>query len=415
MAADNGNGFGELVRGRRAELGLTMEQLAELTGLSVRAISDIERGRTGQPRRASVSLLADALTLAKPAVTGPAATGPATGPAAPGSAAAGLDGAGRQAGAPGVVTPRQLPAAIPGFAGRTAELATLTGLLERVDGEYGSAVAAVSGMAGVGKTALAVRWAHQVADRFPDGQLYADLRGFSPAGLPAAPGDVLHGFIEALGVRAATIPVQADARTGLYRSLLAGRRVLVLLDNATDSEQVLPLLPASPGCLALVTSRAQLTGLAVAQGATPVPLKVLSGAAARELLASRLGAARLAAEPRSADRLIQLTGGLPLALAVIAARAAAHPGCPLEVLADELADARGRLQVLGGGDASADVRAAFSWSCHRLSGAAARMFRLLSIHPGPDVTIAAAASIAGIAPRAGARDTGRTHCRLHAR
>jgi tetratricopeptide (TPR) repeat protein/transcriptional regulator with XRE-family HTH domain len=385
VASGNGIAFGGLVRRRRAELGLTMEQLAERTGLSVRAIGDIERGRTGRPRRSSAGLLADALGLAASAAAGTAAC---------------MDGAGRLAETSEAVTPRQLPTVVPGFAGRAAELATLTGQLTWVDGEYGSAVAVVSGMAGVGKTALAVRWAHQVADRFGDGQLYADLRGFSPAGPPAAPGDVLHCFIEALGVRAASIPVQADARAGLYRSLLAGRRVLVLLDNAADAEQVRPLLPASPGCLALVTSRAQLTGLAVAQGARPVPLTVMSGAAARELLASRLGAARVAAEPESADRLVQLTGGLPLALAVTAARAAAHPDCPLEVLADELADAHSRLQALGGGDASADVRAAFSWSCHRLSGAAARMFRLLSIHPGPDVTVAAAASIAGITPLA---------------
>lgn len=383
MAAGDGDGFGELVRGRRSELGLTIEQLAERTGLSVRAISDIERGRTGRPRRSSVGLLAEVLGIARP------------------TPIAELDAPGPQAELPRPITPRQLPAAVPALAGRSAELAALTGLLGPADAGRGSVqVAVLSGMAGAGKTALAVHWAHAVADRFPDGQLYTDLRGFSPAGRPAAPGDVLHGFIEALGVPAVRIPAEAGARAGLYRSLLAGRRVLVVLDNAADAAQVRRLLPAGPGCAALVTSRGPLTGLVVTAGARPVPLDVLTEAGARELLAARLGTARVAAEPRSAELIIELTGRLPLALAIVAARAAAHPGCPLEVLAGELRDARDRLQALSADGPSADVRAALSWSCRRLTVPAARMFRLLSIHPGTDVTIAAAASVAGSTPHA---------------
>jgi tetratricopeptide (TPR) repeat protein len=188
----------------------------------------------------------------------------------------------------------------------------------------------------------------------------------------------------------------------MYRSLLAGRRVLVVLDNAADAGQVRALLPASPGCLALVTSRGMLTGLAVAEGARLLPLDLLTAAEARELLALRLGEERLAAEPEAVAALIELTAGLPLALAVVAARAHVHAASPLGVLAAELRDARGRLDLLAAGEVTADVRAAFSWSYRRLAEPAARLFRLLSVHPGPDVTAAAAASLAGV-PAAQAR------------
>jgi tetratricopeptide (TPR) repeat protein/transcriptional regulator with XRE-family HTH domain len=386
--------FGRLLRRYRTIAGLTQEDLAMRSGLSARAVSNIERGRTGRPYAHSVRLLADALMLDEAArvqlmmawrdgTDEDAAPGPEAG-----------HGGQRQP----LVVPRQLPVSMRNFAGRAAELITLTGMLDYID-DGTALVAVIGGMAGVGKTALAVRWAHQAAGRFPDGQLCADLRGFSPSDSPVRPADALCDFLEALGVPAGEVPERLEARAGLYRSLLAGRRMLVLLDNASSADQVRPLLPASPGCLALVTSRSQLTGLAVAEGACLVSLDVLTGAEARELLALRLGTERLEAEQQAVGELIRLTAGLPLALALVAARAAAHPACPLGELAAELRDARDRLHALDAGDPSADVRAAFSWSCRRLSGPAARMSRLLSIHPGPDITVVAMASLAGVPPR----------------
>src|ERR1700722_6555431 len=185
-------------------------------------------------------------------------------------------------------------------------------------------VSAVGGIAGVGKTTLAVAWAHRVAGQFPDGQLHVNLRGFGPGGPPMSPATVIRDFLDALGVPAERIPVQPEARAGLYRSLMASRRMLVLLDNARDSAQVIPLLPGSAGCLVLVTSRSPLTAL-VADGARQVNLDVLGAAEARDLLALRLGASRVAHERAAADQIVTLTGRLPLALSIVTARAAAHP------------------------------------------------------------------------------------------
>lgn len=384
-------GFGRLLRRYRTIAGLTQEELAIRSGLSTRAVSNIERGRTSRPYAHSVRLLADALRLDE-AARGQLMTAWRDGTD---EDAASVTEAGHGDMRQPFVVPRQLPVSIRNFAGRVAELITLTRMLDHID-DGTALVAVIGGMAGIGKTALAVRWAHQAADRFPDGQLCVDLRGFGPADSPVRPADALCGFLEALGVPAGEIPGQLEARAGLYRSLLAGRRMLVLLDNASSTDQVRPLLPASPGCLALVTSRRTLTGLAVAEGACLVSLDVLSRAEARELLALRLGTEGSEAEQEAAGELIRLTARLPLALALVAARAAAHPTCPLGVLAAELRDARDRLHALDAGDPSADVRAAFSWSFRRLSEPAARMSRLLSIHPGPDITVAAMASMAGV-------------------
>jgi tetratricopeptide (TPR) repeat protein len=294
--------------------------------------------------------------------------------------------------------PRQLPAAVACFTGRGAELAALTGMLGEAGpgGGPGTVViSAIGGTAGVGKTALAVQWAHQVAGRFGDGQLYVNLRGYDPSGAPVAPEAAIRGFLDALGVAPERIPPGPEAQAGLYRSVLAGKRVLIVLDNARDERQVRPLLPAGPGSLVLVTSRSQLSGLAAADGARLISLDVLSHAEAVQLLTARLGAARSGADPAAAGQIAHLCACLPLALAVAAARAAARPGFALAGLAAELADAAGRLDALDVGDPALTVRAVLSWSYRQLSGPAARMFRLLGLHPGPDITAAAAASLAG--------------------
>jgi DNA-binding SARP family transcriptional activator len=291
--------------------------------------------------------------------------------------------------------PAQLPLAVAAFAGRAREMAALDRVMD--EATQSVAIAAVSGTAGVGKTALAVRWAHRAAGRFPDGQLYCDLRGFDPGGgAVLGPVDALRGFLTALGVPADRIPDGLAARSGLYRSLLAGKRVLVLLDNARDVDQVRPLLPGAPGCLVLVTSRDRLTPLLAIEGARPVTLDVLSPGEARELLTARIGQGRSAAEPEAADEIVERCARLPLALAIACARAAAYPELPLAKLAGELRDAAGPLDALAGDDCGTDLRAVFSWSYQRLDPAAARLFRLLGLHPGPEVTASAAASLAGL-------------------
>jgi len=300
------------------------------------------------------------------------------------------------------------------FTGRDTEVGALNRALDGSDDRSPGtiAIAVISGTAGVGKTTLAIHWAHQVADRFPGGQLYVDLRGFGPSGPPVSPAEAARGFLDALGVAPERIPAAPDARAGLLRSLLADRRVLIVLDNARDDEQVRPLLPASPGSLVLVTSRSELAGLAAADGARLLSLDVLSPAEATQMLASRLGAARVAAEPDAVREVADLCSRLPLALAVAAGRAAIRPGFPLAALVAELRDSDTRIDALEAGDAAASVRAVFSWSYQRLSPDAARMFRLLGLHPGPDISVPAAASLAGTSQPEGRRllaELSRTH------
>jgi DNA-binding SARP family transcriptional activator len=296
-------------------------------------------------------------------------------------------------------SPRNLPGSVYQFTGRRKELAALTGRLAQADTSRPSAalIWVIGGMAGIGKTALAVHWAHQVAERFPDGQLFVNLRGFDPMGTPVSPTDALSDLLDALGLPAEGIPPGLDARAGLYRSLLWARRVLVVLDNARDAAQVRPLLPGGPRCGVVITSRGPLAGLAAAEGARLLTLDLLPEAEARELLVRRLGAARLNAEPAAADELARACGGLPLALSVAAARVSAYPRLGLRALAEELTDAQRRLDALDAGDVATSVRAVFSWSLRGLPAPAARLFRLLSFHPGPDFTCPAAASLAGVA------------------
>ena len=347
-----------------------------------------------------------------PALAAPAAAAVPGSAVPPQAAGAGV--------APGVV-PRQLPAGAAFFAGREAELKELYELLgqarpgggeDGADGPCGAvAISAVAGMAGVGKTALAVHWAGKVADRFPDGQLYVNLRGYDSEGAAVTAEEVTGWFLVALGMPTGRIPADAQARCGLYRSVLAGRRVLIVLDNARDAAQVRPLLPGSPGCLVVVTSRSSLAGLAAAEGAQQLRLGPLADEEGMRLLAARLGLGRVAAERGAAIELVARCGHLPLALAVMAARAAADPELPLGVLAGQLAGAAngedalpadgagvgpGRLEVLETGDPATSLRQLLSWSYRQLSPPTAQMFALLGVHCGPDITVPAAASLAGV-------------------
>jgi tetratricopeptide (TPR) repeat protein/transcriptional regulator with XRE-family HTH domain len=391
--------FGERLGACRRMARLSQQELAERSDLSIRAISNLERGRVRWPHPDTVHRLADALGLHdQPRAQFIAAAARRLGIPADAPLTTAPDSRLPQAGS-GLVAPRQLPPAVPQFVGRRAELAALTGLLGPASGTPAAVViSAIGGMAGVGKTALAVRWAHQVASRFPDGQLYVDLRGFHPLGKPMSPTAAIRCLLDALQVPAERVPASLDARVGLYRSLLSGRRMLVMLDNARDAGQVRPLLPGSPGCLALITSRSQLGGLVAAEGAHQLTLDLLTEDEAHELLARRLGAALLAAEPAAAAELIGLCARLPLALAVAAARISVRSRLGLSAFAEELNDARRRLDALDAGDAAASVRAVFSWSLSSLSTPAAPLFGLLGLHPGPDITIPAAASLAGIPP-----------------
>jgi DNA-binding SARP family transcriptional activator/tetratricopeptide (TPR) repeat protein len=322
--------------------------------------------------------------------------------------------------------PAQLPLDAPGFSGRREELSMLRAMLPAQPGQQDSGqqdsgqqdsgqtvpIVVLSGTAGTGKTALAIRFGHQVAKRFPGGQLYVNLRGLDPATPPMEPAEALRLFLDALGVPPYRIPADTEGRSALFRSLLDDRQMLIVLDNARDVAQVRPLLPGAPGSLVVVTTRNELTGLVAAEGAVPLTLDVLGDAEAHEMLARRLGRARVAAEPGAADEIIAACARLPLALSIAAGRAAGRPKRPLTELAAELHDARGRLDALEAGDAVTNVRAVLSWSYDQLSEPAARMFRLLGVHPGPDISLSAAASLAGM-PRAAAgaalRELVRTH------
>ncbi len=345
--------------------------------------------------------------------------------------------------------PAQLPLDAPGFSGRREELSILRAMLPAKSAAPGETatqgsgpqdsgpqdsgpqdsgpqdsgsgpqesgqtvpIVVISGTAGTGKTALAIRFGHQVAKRFPGGQLYINLRGLDPSTPPMDPSEALRFFLDALNVPPHRIPPGTEARAALFRSLLDHRQMLIVLDNARNVAQVRPLLPGAPGSLVVVTSRNELTGLVAAEGAVPLTLDVLGDAEAYEMLARLLGQDRVAAEPAAADEIIAACARLPLALGIAAGRAAGRPKRPLTELAAELHDARGRLDALEADDAVTNVRAVFSWSYDQLSEPAARMFRLLGVHPGPDISLSAAASLAGM-PRADAgaalRELTRTH------
>ncbi|WP_030679991.1 tetratricopeptide repeat protein [Streptomyces rimosus] len=299
--------------------------------------------------------------------------------------------------------PHQLPAAPRRFTGRAGELAALTAALdEAVESGTTVMISAIGGAGGIGKTWLALYWAHQHVDRFPDGRLFVDIRGYSPLGEPMPTTEAVRGFLNALGVDPSGVPPDLDAQVGLYRSLVADRRILIVLDNVRDTAHVAPLLPGTPACTVLVTSRRHLAGLVTTHGARSLDLDVLSEAESRRLLIDHLGADRVAAEPEAVAEFLACCAGLPLALSIVAARATTHPDFPLSVLAEELRDHATRLDELDAGEIPLNLRAAFSSSYHALSPEAAVLLGLLGLAPGPDISLPAAASLAGL-PKARTR------------
>ncbi|MFD0517055.1 ATP-binding protein [Paractinoplanes durhamensis] len=279
--------------------------------------------------------------------------------------------------------PEQLPRDVRGFTGRSAELVRLDALAD-------GAIALLTGPAGIGKTALAVRWGHRAAERFPDGQLFVNLRGFDHVVPPMEPAEALRRLLTALGVPTRRVPAGLDERAALYRAEMADRRALVVLDNAGVATQVRPLLAAARNCVTVVTCRNQLTGLIVREGAQPAEVPPLAPAEAAQLLGHRLGPDRVAGETLAVADMIDRCARLPLALSLAAARAAGRPRRPLADLVGEIG------APTGCGHPHADVRAVFAWSYRALSATAARLFRMLGRHPAHDLTATATAGMAGL-------------------
>ncbi|MFC4107961.1 AfsR/SARP family transcriptional regulator [Micromonospora zhanjiangensis] len=305
---------------------------------------------------------------------------------------AGADGRG----GPGAarVVPRHLPPPPGFFAGRVAELAELTRAIETAAGtDQTVVISAIGGIGGVGKTTLALQWAHRHQDRFPDGQLYAQLRGFDPRAEPVSPHTVVRAFLDALGVTPEAVPSRPEAQVGLYRSLVADRRMLIVLDNAADSEQVLPLLPGTASCTVIVTSRRRLGGITAAHGAKAIALNMLTDDEAWQLLAAHVGAARLVADPQATAEILRHCAGLPLAIGITGVRTAASPAVSLGTLAREFTQASARLDALDAGEISVNLRATFSASVRALTPARARLFGLLGLVTTPDFDVAAVASL----------------------
>jgi tetratricopeptide (TPR) repeat protein/transcriptional regulator with XRE-family HTH domain len=403
--------FGALVAANRQRLGLTQEDLADRTGLSVRTIRDIETGRVRVPRRASVRLLADAFGLRGAERDRFRAQAESDGEAEAGRPASSLAGARTPAQGPPQTpaqtpaqgpprtprqTPAQLPADVADFTGRHGELDQLDALLGASATDTARSpmlISAVSGTAGVGKTALALHWAHRVRERFPDGQLYLNLRGYDPD-RPVTAADALARLLGAMGV--GDPPSDEDDRAARYRTETASRRLLIVLDNAASEEQVRPLLPGSASCAVVVTSRDRLSGLVVRDGARRVDLDLLTPAEAVALLRRLIGP-RVDHEPAAAAELARLCARLPLALRIAAELAASRPAVPLDDLVVELADDGRRLDRLrAGDDPRSAVTVVFSWSLRHLPPPAARAFRLLGLHPGPDFDVYALAALAGV-------------------
>jgi tetratricopeptide (TPR) repeat protein len=300
--------------------------------------------------------------------------------------------------------PRQLPAEVSHFVSRQAELAEMDRKLAAgTDQPSVMVVSAIAGTAGVGKTALAVRWAHRVRERFPDGELFVDLRGYD-AQPPVTPDDALSAFLRALDVAPEKIPVDTQARAAMYRSLLNRRHMLIVLDNAASAAQVRPLLPGTPTCVVVVTSRSRLSGLAIRNGAGLVTLDVLSPDEALLLLRRIVGAERVDADPAAARRLVHLCGRLPLAIRIAGERIGSYPDTPLAEFLLDLEDERARIDALSGDeDDDSAVRSVFSWSYKALREPAARVFRLLGLHAGPHFGTGVVAALSGTSVSAARR------------
>jgi tetratricopeptide (TPR) repeat protein/transcriptional regulator with XRE-family HTH domain len=390
--------FGTIVRAQRLRLGLTQEELGERATLSVRSIGKIEGNKIAAPRMHTVRLLADAFGLTdderdqflRAAVKAPAPRS---------------HQGGESQHAPVRVVPAQLPADVRAFTGRATELARLDELLdaqrssmptrESADtaGLVPMVIAVVSGTAGVGKTALAVHWAHRVRDQFPDGQLYVDLRGYDPQ-QPMSAAESLNSLLTAFGVLSQDVPLNLAERASRYRTELAGRRVLVVLDNASSVEQVRSLLPGTSSSMVLVTSRDSLSGLVAREGAERVELDLLPSEDAHSLLRRLIGA-RATNAPTTVAKLASLCARLPLALRVAAELAITRPTAPLDDLAVELADQQHLLDLLdAGGDPRTGVCTVFSWSMRNLPVGPARVFPLVGLHPGPTFERHAVAAMA---------------------
>ncbi|HEY7432857.1 MAG TPA: tetratricopeptide repeat protein [Streptosporangiaceae bacterium] len=397
--SENVAAFGVRLSACRQSARLSQQELSERSGLSIRAISNLERGRTRWPYQDSVRRLADALELRGAARAEFIAAAGRRVMLSSDTDGLPPDKTPRQPGRKANV-PRQLPAAVRHFVGRESELAALTQLADQLGTTPSSmVVSAIGGTAGVGKTALALHWAHQAAGQFPDGQLYVNLRGYD-AGQPLSAGDALAGFLRALGVDGQDIPGDADERAAVYRSILAGRRMLVVLDNARQAEQVRPLLPGSPTCMTVVTSRDALTGLVARDGAVRLEMDLLPLPEAVSLLRVLIGS-RVDGSLDDAVTLASQCCRLPLALRVAAELAVARPEDPLSELARELSDLQYRLDALEAGlDERAAVRTVFSWSYRHLSEDTARAFRLAGLHPGPVVDGYALAALTGTSRRA---------------
>lgn len=387
----DGTGFGVLLRSHRTAARLTQEELAAKSGLSIRAVGDLERGRTTSPYRKSVARLADALALSGADLAEFVAAARAGWAASsrPQRSVPAAASAARTA--PFAVTPRQLPAAPRDFVGRDAELTELNSWLDAPAAACSLKIAVVSGVAGVGKTGLALHWSHSVISQFPDGQLYADLRGYDASLAPLPPGPLLDRFLRALGVPVDHIPEGTEERAALFRSMLHGKRVLVVLDNARSARDVRPLLPGSGTCFVLVSSRNKVDDLVAHNGARLLTLEPLAQREAGELLSRMAGDRRV--DPETAERIAALCDRLPLALRIAAARLAMQLRDSASDLVSRLTDEQRRLQELS--RTPGGVRVSFGLSYRELPAREAMLFRHIGLLDASDFAAWAAAALLG--------------------